>query len=94
MMRSEMTVPEKHVFRFVPDTLVMLRRNLLRYLRIPQLLVFSTIQPIVFVLLFAYVFGGAIGGSLLGAFLLALLGGGAQILLSRKRRIPPNGGPS
>ena len=42
------------------DTFVVARRNLLRYLRLPQLLVFSTIQPIMFVLLFAFVFGGAI----------------------------------
>jgi ABC-2 type transport system permease protein len=35
-------------------------RNLLAYTRVPQLLVFSTIQPIMFVLLFRYVFGGAI----------------------------------
>jgi ABC-2 type transport system permease protein/oleandomycin transport system permease protein len=36
-------------------------RNLIGYKRVPQLLVFSTIQPVVFVLLFRYVFGGAIG---------------------------------
>jgi ABC transporter DrrB family efflux protein len=42
------------------DTFVVARRNLIRYIRLPQLLVFSTIQPIMFVLLFAYVFGGAI----------------------------------
>ena len=41
------------------DTLVVARRNLLRYIRLPQLLVFSTIQPVMFVLLFAYVFSGA-----------------------------------
>lgn len=35
-------------------------RNLLRYKRLPQLLVFSTIQPVMFLLLFTYVFGGAI----------------------------------
>lgn len=35
-------------------------RNLLAYRRVPQLVVFSTIQPVVFVLLFRYVFGGAI----------------------------------
>jgi len=35
-------------------------RNLLKYARVPQLIVFSTIQPIMFVLLFRYVFGGAI----------------------------------
>jgi ABC-2 type transport system permease protein/oleandomycin transport system permease protein len=35
-------------------------RNLIAYRRIPQLLVFSTIQPVIFVLMFRYVFGGAI----------------------------------
>jgi ABC transporter DrrB family efflux protein len=35
-------------------------RGLLTYRRVPQLLVFSTIQPVVFVLMFRYVFGGAI----------------------------------
>jgi ABC-2 type transport system permease protein/oleandomycin transport system permease protein len=35
-------------------------RNLIGYRRVPQLLVFSTIQPVIFVLLFRYVFGGAI----------------------------------
>ncbi len=38
----------------------MTKRNLLRYSRMPQLIIFSFIQPIMFVLLFAYVFGGAI----------------------------------
>jgi ABC-2 type transport system permease protein len=42
------------------DWRVLTKRNLLRYMRIPQLLVFSTIQPVMFVLLFRYVFGGAI----------------------------------
>src|SRR5205807_570608 len=42
------------------DALAMTKRNLLRYLRLPNLLVFSTVQPVMFVLLFAYVFGGAI----------------------------------
>ena len=43
------------------DILAVTERNLLGYRRVPQLLVFSTIQPVVFVLLFRYVFGGAIG---------------------------------
>lgn len=42
------------------DIIVMTKRNLLRYQRLPQLIAFSTIQPIMFVLLFSYVFGGAI----------------------------------
>jgi ABC transporter DrrB family efflux protein len=42
------------------DAQAVMVRNLTTYLRVPQLLVFSTIQPVVFVLLFRYVFGGAI----------------------------------
>lgn len=42
------------------DIVVMTKRNLLRYRRLPQLIVFSTIQPVMFVILFVYVFGGAI----------------------------------
>ena len=38
---------------------VLTKRNLLTYIRKPDLLVFSTIQPVLFVLLFVYVFGGA-----------------------------------
>jgi ABC-type multidrug transport system permease subunit len=38
-------------------------RNLIKIRRNPDLLIFSTIQPIMFVLLFAYVFGSAIGTS-------------------------------
>src|ERR687898_3195577 len=44
----------------VSDTFAVMARNLIAYRRVPQLLVFSTIQPVVFVLLFRYVFGGAI----------------------------------
>jgi ABC transporter DrrB family efflux protein len=44
----------------VSDIAVMTKRNLLRYQRLPQLIVFSSIQPVMFVLLFVYVFGGAI----------------------------------
>lgn len=44
----------------ISDTLMMTYRGLLRYVSLPQLIVFSTIQPILFLLLFAYVFGGAI----------------------------------
>ncbi|MHB1536657.1 MAG: ABC transporter permease [Acidimicrobiales bacterium] len=36
------------------------RRNLLRIVRTPQLVLFSSVQPVMFVLLFRYVFGGAI----------------------------------
>jgi ABC-2 type transport system permease protein/oleandomycin transport system permease protein len=44
----------------VGDTMVLARRNLLRIPRQPDLLISFTVQPIMFVLLFVYVFGGAI----------------------------------
>jgi ABC-2 type transport system permease protein/oleandomycin transport system permease protein len=44
----------------VADALTLTKRNLIHMFRVPQLLVFSTIQPVMFVLLFTYVFGGAI----------------------------------
>ena len=44
----------------VNDTLVVARRNLKRIPRQPDLLIAYTIQPVMFVLLFVYVFGGAI----------------------------------
>jgi ABC-2 type transport system permease protein/oleandomycin transport system permease protein len=42
------------------DAMVLARRSILQTLRIPSLIVFVAIQPIMFVLLFRYVFGGAI----------------------------------
>lgn len=42
----------------VSDWWVITKRNLITYIRKPDLLVFSTIQPVMFVLLFVYVFGG------------------------------------
>jgi ABC transporter DrrB family efflux protein len=48
----------------IRDCLVVTGRNMRHFMRQPQLLLFSTVQPIMFVLLFSYVFGGAIGGSL------------------------------
>jgi ABC-2 type transport system ATP-binding protein len=48
----------------VTDTAVVTLRNLRHFWRQPDLLVFSTIQPIMFVILFVYVFGGAVGQAL------------------------------
>ena len=50
----------------VADALVLTRRNLIKYRRVPTLLAFSTIQPVMLVLLFTYVFGGAIGATIPG----------------------------
>ena len=44
----------------VSDVLTIARRNLLALVRIPTFLVFAVIQPVMFVLLFRYVFGGVI----------------------------------
>jgi ABC transporter DrrB family efflux protein len=53
-------VRHRQPIRALRDALAVTGRNLITYRRVPQLLVFSTIQPVVFVLLFRYVFGGAI----------------------------------
>ena len=44
----------------VSDTLTITRRNLLVWMRVPAYIMFTVIQPVMFVLLFRYVFGGAI----------------------------------
>jgi ABC transporter DrrB family efflux protein len=49
------------VSQALTDGLVVARRNLLQFTRVPTLLIFSIVQPIMFVLLFRYVFGGAVG---------------------------------
>jgi ABC transporter DrrB family efflux protein len=48
----------------ITDTTVVTGRNLRHFWRQPDLLIFSTIQPVMFVLLFVYVFSGAIGKAL------------------------------
>jgi ABC transporter DrrB family efflux protein len=48
------------VRRLVTDTMIIAERNLIRLPRKPELLIAFTVQPIMFVLLFRYVFGGAI----------------------------------
>lgn len=59
--------------RFFSDGWVATRRNLLKIRRVPDILVFSLIQPIMFVLLFTYVYGGVIDipGSSYEEFLMA-----------------------
>ena len=42
------------------DAVVVAKRNVIKIKRVPDLLVFTTLSPIMFILLFAYVFGGAI----------------------------------
>jgi ABC-2 type transport system permease protein/oleandomycin transport system permease protein len=48
----------------VADTMAVAQRNLIAIRRVPQALVFATIQPVIFVLLWRYVFGGAVAFAL------------------------------
>ncbi len=60
---SPTTIPRPQHSSFswaIQDALTVTWRNLVSMKRTPQVLVFSTIQPIIFVLMFRYVFGGAI----------------------------------
>lgn len=59
----------------ISDVLVITKLNLTRYRRIPQLLIFSTIQPVMFLVLFNYVFGGAIQLGQKGDYISFLLPG-------------------
>lgn len=59
-MTTQPSTVSRDVANQVRDTIVMVKRNLLRIIRLPQLLFFSSVQPIIFLLLFTYVFGGAI----------------------------------
>jgi ABC transporter DrrB family efflux protein len=65
-MNATITTPTGHgaLARTVSDTAVITRRNLLRTLRLPDVLVLSATMPVIFILMFTYVFGGAIQGAL------------------------------
>ncbi|MEV4424651.1 ABC transporter permease [Streptomyces sp. R-07] len=51
--------PSGGIVQSVNDSLVIARRNLIRMSRIPEMIIFGLIQPIMFVVLFSYVFGGS-----------------------------------
>jgi ABC-2 type transport system permease protein/oleandomycin transport system permease protein len=59
----------------VTDTLTITRRNLLIWMRVPAYLVFTVIQPVLFVLMFRYVFGGAIPVKVRGGYVDFLMPG-------------------
>lgn len=50
----------------VSDSIVIARRNITRFARLPRLVLFSTVQPVMFLLLFTFVFGGAVGDAIPG----------------------------
>ncbi|TSE01723.1 ABC transporter permease [Skermania sp. ID1734] len=53
------------------DSAIVAYRNVLTIARVPTLLVTATVQPLMFVFLFAYVFGASLGGGAYREFLLA-----------------------
>ncbi len=57
------------------DALTIARRNLLVWMRVPAYIVFTIIQPIMFVLMFRYVFGGAIPVNVPGGYVQYLMPG-------------------
>src|SRR5882762_9709739 len=59
----------------VSDTLTITRRNLLVWFRVPAYIVFTVIQPVMFVLMFRYVFGGAIPVNVPGGYVNYLMPG-------------------
>jgi ABC-2 type transport system permease protein len=59
----------------ISDAMTITKRQLLQLARIPELLVFSTIQPVMFVLLFRFVFGGSIETSQPGGYVQLLMPG-------------------
>jgi ABC-2 type transport system permease protein/oleandomycin transport system permease protein len=59
--RSQLVPSATQLARWaISDALVMTRRNLIVWMRVPAYIVFTVVQPVIFVLLFRYVFGGAI----------------------------------
>jgi ABC-2 type transport system permease protein len=60
--------------RAIMDALVITKRQLLQLTRVPEVLIFNTIQPVMFVLLFRYVFGG-LGANIPGGYVQLLMPG-------------------
>ena len=58
------TLDTPHAGNLFRDTRIPTQRNLRRTLRLPQLILFSTVQPVMFLTLFNFVFGGSIGQAL------------------------------
>ncbi len=61
--------------RLMTDALMITKRQVLQLIRVPEVLIFATIQPAMFVLLFRYVFGGAISAGVKGGYVQLLMPG-------------------
>jgi oleandomycin transport system permease protein len=73
--QTQTTLTDSRLPRGLRHALVLARRNLIKTLRTPEQLIDVTLQPIIFLLLFTYVFGGAIGGGSQHQYLEFLLPG-------------------
>ena len=71
--------------RGLSDALVITKRQLQQLIRVPEVLIFNTIQPVMFVLLFRYVFGG-LGAGIPGGYVQLLMPG----IFVQKGCITPN----
>ena len=69
------TIARAGMHRTVRHALVLAKRNLVKTARTPEQLIDVTLQPVIFLILFVYVFGGAIGGGSRHAYLEYLLPG-------------------
>ena len=77
-MHGQSESEESRVSKFsngVSDALIITKRQILQLTRVPELLIFSTIQPVMFVLLFRYVFGGSIATDQPGGYVQLLMPG-------------------
>jgi ABC-2 type transport system permease protein len=61
--------------RNLQDIFIITRRQILLLVRVPEVLIFSTIQPVMFVLLFRFVFGGSIDSGQPGGYVQLLMPG-------------------
>lgn len=68
-------LPAAPAGRALRHALVLARRSLIKTWRTPEALIDVTVQPVVFLLLFTYIFGGAIAGGSQSAYLQFLLPG-------------------
>ncbi len=82
--RAVTAVPTPRPLRLVRHSLALARRSLIKTRRTPEALIDVTIQPIIFLTLFVYIFGGAVAGSthqylqfLLPGILAQMIGTGA-----------------
>ena len=75
---AALALPEATTHRvpaFIRHSLVLAQRNLVKTMRTPEALIDVTIQPVIFLVLFTYVFGGAISGGSQHDYLQFLLPG-------------------